>query len=752
MWRFTQFGSRLSTLRMALFSAAALIVLNSCSDTTAPTRPLLLTSGIVPLASFALPVYDVGTVPFTPDAAPTINASRVCEDCFVDRGLPIGFSFTFFGNVYDKINISSNGIVGFGPLDAVGDPVLQRDGCCTSGFIPKNDVTNNVIALGWADWSPNSVKQIRHETRGTAPNRRFVLQYTNVGEGGGNGHLTAQLILYEHSNDIVLYTTELSTTFTKRTFTQGIENLAGDEARFVAGRDSARFSLANDAVKFSLAAKNQAPFITPPSDILANTGAGVCAAKVAVGTATATDDAPGFTVAGVRSDKLALDAAYPKGVTTITWTATDAEGLTANAPQTITVSDKENPVIKSAANLSVRTDKGLSFAKVDVVNAIATDNCPNVTVTGARSDDAPLIAGYPTGVTTITWTAKDEAGNLATAKQTVTVRANVPPVLTYVPAAITVNTDAGVCVATVDPGLAKATDDIDGVVVTGVRNDALPLNSAYGKGVTIITWTATDADQAAVSATQNVTVGDKEKPRFTVAAISVVNQPSRNYAAVVINPPSAKDNCPGDVNVVGSRNDGQALGNVYPVGVTTITWAATDASGNSMSAPQTVTVVDDEPPTLIVPADFEVNATMPSGAVVSFSVTAADNVGVTSVTCDPTSGSVLPIGYKRVTCVARDAAGNSKSETFGVEVIGPQQQMTNLTNWVHAQRYSNGTENPLLNQLRAAMAATSPGDACTKLDDFIHLVSVKSREIPAASANYLTGAATNVERALGCRG
>ena len=298
MWRFTQFGSRLSTLRMALFSAAALIVLNSCSDSTAPTRPLLLTSGIVPLASFALPVYEVGTVPFTPDAAPTINASRVCEDCFVDRGLPIGFSFTFFGNVYDKINISSNGIVGFGPLDAVGDPVLQRDGCCTSGFIPKNDVTNNVIALGWADWSPNSVKQIRHETRGTAPNRRFVLQYTNVGEGGGNGHLTAQLILYEHSNDIVLYTTELSTTFTKRTFTQGIENLAGDEARFVAGRDSARFSLANDAVKFSLAAKNQAPFITPPSDILANTGAGVCAAKVTVGTATATDDAPGFTVAG----------------------------------------------------------------------------------------------------------------------------------------------------------------------------------------------------------------------------------------------------------------------------------------------------------------------------------------------------------------------------------------------------------------------------------------------------------------------
>jgi hypothetical protein len=752
MWRFTRFGSRLGTLRMALFSAAALTVLNSCSDTTAPTRPLLSTSGIVPLASFSLPAYNVdNTVPFTPDTAPTINASRICEDCFVDRGLSIGFSFTFFGNVYDKINISSNGIVGFGPLDANGDPVFQRDGCCTSGFLPKNDVTNNVIALGWADWSPNSVKQIRHQMRGTAPNRRFVIQYTGVGEGGGNGHLTAQLILYEHSNDIVIYTTELNTTFAKRTFTQGIENLAGDEARFVAGRDSARFSLANDAVRFSMAAKNQAPFVTPPSDILANTGAGVCAATLSVGTASSTDDAPGVTVAGVRSDKLALDAAYPKGVTTIMWTATDAEGLTANAPQTVTVSDKENPVMKAPANITVRSDKGVGFAKVDIVPPTATDNCPNVTVTGTR-DDAPLTAGYPTGVTTITWTAKDESGNVTTAKQTVTVRPNVPPVLTYVPPAITVSTDAGVCVAKADPGLAKATDDLDGVVVTGVRNDALPLNSPYPKGVTIITWTATDVDQAAVSATQNVTVSDKEKPTVSPANISTVNQPSHNYAAVVVNTPSAKDNCPGDVKVVGSRSDGQALDNVYPVGVTTITWAATDASGNSASAPQTVTVSDNEPPTLVVPADFELNATMPSGALVTYLVSANDNVGVTSISCNPASGSVFAIGYKTVTCVARDAAGNSASKEFGVEVIGAQEQMNNLLAWVRAQGYSNGTENPLLNQLRAALAATSPSDACTKLDDFIHLVLVKSREMGPAAASSMTGAATNIKRVLGCTG
>lgn len=57
-----------------------------------------------------------------------------------------------------------------------------------------------------------------------------------------------------------------------------------------------------------------------------------------VGTATATDNCdPSVTITGVRSDAQALSAPYPAGVTTITWTATDACGNSSQCPQTVTV-------------------------------------------------------------------------------------------------------------------------------------------------------------------------------------------------------------------------------------------------------------------------------------------------------------------------------------------------------------------------------------------------------------------------------
>ncbi|MBY0311898.1 MAG: HYR domain-containing protein, partial [Phycisphaerales bacterium] len=55
-------------------------------------------------------------------------------------------------------------------------------------------------------------------------------------------------------------------------------------------------------------------------------------------------------------------------------------------------------------------------------------------------------------------------------------------------------------------------------------------------------------------------------------------------------PPAASDNCGGSVGVVGTRSDAQPLNAPYPVGVTTITWTATDCSGNMASSAQTVTV------------------------------------------------------------------------------------------------------------------------------------------------------------------
>lgn len=690
--------------------------------------------------------YTVTSVPFAPEASvPTTAGIGPTNDFSVKPNVPIGFTFNFFGNAYTTVNISSSGLIQF------GNP-QTKDGCCWGWFIARNDDINNVIALGWSAWTASAVSRpIRYETRGTAPNRRFVIQYFNLPEDGGGGHLNAQLILYEGTNDIVLYTTQLNTTIRRHSITQGLENNAGSEASFAAGRDSALFSIANDGVKFALSHVNTAPAITQPADVALNTDASVCVANATVPAPAFTDDAPGATISGVRSDGLALNAAYPKGSTTITWTATDVEGLKSSVTQTVVVSDKEKPTVTAPQNISTRVNRGVSFATVNAGQATAADNCQSVQVTGARSDNAPLNAGYPIGVTTITWTATDGSQNTATASQTVTVVGNQPPVVTP-PANIAVNTDAGVCSAVVDPGVATVHDDTDGATVVGSRADGQPLNSPYPKGVTTIHWTGTDADGLQTVADQTVTVSDKEKPSVTAPAnISVGNDRTHNYAVVAVGAPSAADNCPG-VTVSGARNDGQALGNTYPVGVTTITWSARDASGNTASANQTVTVVDTEKPHVMLPNDWSVNATSPNGALVTYNVTATDNVGVVSVVCQPLSGTVFKIGYTDITCVASDAAGNTASAWTGVEVLGAHDQLVNLIEYVESLGLSNGVENPLVNQLRAADRDGSDPSACTKLNDFVHMVSVKNGSLSSTQSAYMITEARRIQAVLGCSG
>ncbi|MDQ2977244.1 MAG: HYR domain-containing protein, partial [Acidobacteriota bacterium] len=162
-----------------------------------------------------------------------------------------------------------------------------------------------------------------------------------------------------------------------------------------------------------------------------STDPGTCSANINPGTATATDNCGSPTVTGTRSDGQALNAPYPKGTTTITWTATDASGNSSSCTQTITVNDNEAPAITCPANITHGTDPGTCSANINPGTATATDNCDNPTVTGTRSDGQALNAPYPRGTTTITWTATDSSGNSSSCTQTITVNDTEAPTFTF---------------------------------------------------------------------------------------------------------------------------------------------------------------------------------------------------------------------------------------------------------------------------------------------------------------------------------
>ncbi|HEY6231816.1 MAG TPA: PxKF domain-containing protein, partial [Pyrinomonadaceae bacterium] len=134
--------------------------------------------------------------------------------------------------------------------------------------------------------------------------------------------------------------------------------------------------------------------------------------------------------------------------------------------------------------------------------------------------------------------------------------------------------------------------------------------------------------------------------------------------------PTINDNCAG----VTFARSGVPAGNVFPLGNTTVTYTATDKSGNTASANQVVTVVDNTPPALTCPADVVVylplNSTATSMTVNYPNATATDNcAGTVGVTYSIASGSTFSVGTTPITVNATDAHGNSSSCSFNVTVL-----------------------------------------------------------------------------------
>jgi hypothetical protein len=119
------------------------------------------------------------------------------------------------------------------------------------------------------------------------------------------------------------------------------------------------------------------------------------------------------------------------GQFTFTVQAADTKGALESKTYVVRIAgaggaDAEPPVIRNCPqDIAVGNDPGLSGAKVSWVEPTATDN---VGVTGFTSDHKPGET-FAVGSTTVTYTASDAAGNMATGKFVVTVQDSEKPVI-----------------------------------------------------------------------------------------------------------------------------------------------------------------------------------------------------------------------------------------------------------------------------------------------------------------------------------
>lgn len=160
---------------------------------------------------------------------------------------------------------------------------------------------------------------------------------------------------------------------------------------------------------------------------------------------------------------------------------------------------------------------------------------------------------------------------------------------------------------------------------------------------------------------------DITPPQITAPpALTIEGNTAGGATGVSLGTPTVSDDADPEPTVANDAPD------LFPLGTTSVTWVATDASGNSATAVQHVTVVDTAAPTLTgLPDSLVAEATSTSGASVAYERPGAEDLVDTApvVSCSPGPGHTFPLGVTTVNCTASDASGNRATASFTVTVV-----------------------------------------------------------------------------------
>lgn len=365
----------------------------------------------------------------------------------------------------------------------------------------------------------------------------------------------------------------------------------------------------------------------------------------------------------------------------ITLTVTDVNGNFTFCTFNVNFADQTKPAITNfPANIVINNGQDSCGKAVTWSAPIATDNCTILGAATLTSTHAPGSV-FPLGTTTVTYTAVDLAGNDSVRSFTVTVVDAQAPVIAGCPSNVLVNTGANAttCGATATWIEPTATDNCtaQGSLVWSKNHNP---GDIFPVGTTTVTYTATDAaGNVSNTCSFNVIVTDNTIPVIAACPANITvftgtGATTCNAVATWIEP-TASDNCTSAANLVWTKN--HAPGDVFPAGTTTVTYTATDASGNvSNTCSFDVTVIDNTIPVLSgCPSTVLVNTgtsiTPCSATATWIEPTAIDNCTSSANivwTKSHTPGSVFPVGTTTVTYTATDLKGNV-SATCSFNVI-----------------------------------------------------------------------------------
>ena len=311
------------------------------------------------------------------------------------------------------------------------------------------------------------------------------------------------------------------------------------------------------------------------------------------------------------------------GADSFTYDATDGIDTSNRATVTIQVGDANAPVVTAPADLTITLPPGstdpvpATDSEIAAWLASATAVDPeegNLTV----GNNAP--ASFPIGTTPVTFTATDSCGNEGTAAANVIVLVadnNVPVVTAPAPLAVT----APLCATSVPQSDAEIQTWLNSATADDVEDGALPVtNNApldFSLGDTLVTFSAEDSVGAVGTADSTLTVNETPNtaPVVTAPAPITITVPQGTISVPATDPAiaaflagaSADDTEDGQLSV---SNDAPTD---FPLGITTVTFSATDACGLTSTATSTVTIQEEAgntAPQLTTPDPITVTAAL----------------------------------------------------------------------------------------------------------------------------------------------
>ena len=301
-----------------------------------------------------------------------------------------------------------------------------------------------------------------------------------------------------------------------------------------------------------------------------------------------------------------------------------------------------------------------------------------VPVTSATSYSGTASLDLPAGdgTKTVAVMYRDAAGNWSPNYTATIVLDQTAPVISA-PADFSQETTTSHTGAVVTFSV-SATDVLDSS--PAVRVDPAS-GSMFPMGETTVNVTATDAAGNIATKSFKVTVVDRPSGMVSINAgaqytnsinvtLSLAAQDAEGVTAYrMANGSDASGAATVTVTPATSYNGSSSFSLPIGDGTKTVAVQYRDALG-TWSANSTDTIIlDQTAPTITIPPDITTLATDPSGAIVTFSVSAIDALDpAPSCIPAPVSGSTFPVGTTTVRATAQDTAGNERQASFTVTV------------------------------------------------------------------------------------